>query len=181
MRSPLISGGKMKVALVVGHKESSKGAYNKYFDIYEYDFNKLLVEKISKKLEIENVVIYRDTYKGLPDKINSESPDFIISFHCNAFNGKAGGTEVLYYHRSKKGKKIAEILLNHLLKLGLKNRGILPRTAEDRGGYLLRYTKAPCVIAEPFFIDNDVEFSSIEISKLVDYYVEAIEEIANEL
>ena len=176
-----------KVALVVGHKPSSKGAHNKTHDVWEFDFNNELVKKVAKELtdgwfdKVEPVIIYRDTFKDLPDKINAENPDFIVSFHCNAFNGKASGTEVLYYHTSKNGKKMAEILQKHLLKLGFKDRGILPRTAEDRGGYLLRYTKAPCVIAEPFFLDNDAEYTAVDVDDLVEYYAEAIEEIANEL
>jgi len=41
--------------------------------------------------------------------------------------------------------------------LGLPNRGIKPKGTEDRGGYVLRYTNAPCIISEPFFIDNDLD------------------------
>ena len=39
------------------------------------------------------------------------------------------------------------------------NLGVKPKKSEDRGGYLLRYTHAPCVIAEPFFIDNDEDLA----------------------
>lgn len=176
-----------RVALVVGHKPSSKGAYNKNHDIFEFDFNNELVEKVVKKLtagwfdKVEPVVVYRDTYRGLPDKIDAENPDFIVSFHCNAYNGKPNGTEVLYYHSSTNGKKMAKILQKHLLRLGFKDRGILGRTAEDRGGYLLRYTNAPCVIAEPFFLDSDAEYTNVDMDDLAEYYVDAIEEIADEL
>lgn len=176
-----------KVALVVGHKPSSRGAYNETSDVYEFDFNDKLVEAVEEELtfgwfdKVESVIIYRDTYTGLPGKIDAENPDFIVSFHCNAFNKKAGGTEVLYYHKSKKGKKMADILQKHFLRrLGLKDRGVIGKTAEDRGGYLLRYTNAPCVIAEPFFIDNDDEYNSADFDKLVLAYVDAIEEMADE-
>ncbi len=84
------------------------------------------------------------------------SPDFIISLHCNAYNKQVSGTEVLYYHRSTKGKQAASILQAKLIEaLSLPARGIKARTTEDRGGYLLKYTAAPCIISEPFFIDND--------------------------
>ena len=76
---------------------------------------------------------------------------------------------------------MADILQKHFLKeLELKDRGVIGKTAEDRGGYLLRYTNAPCVIAEPFFIDNDNEYSSADFDKLVTAYVNAIEEMADE-
>jgi len=67
---------------------------------------------------------------------------------------------VLYYHSSDASRTVAEILQRGLVGFfGLPDRGIKPRTSEDRGGYLLCYTNAPCVIAEPFFIDNDQDLS----------------------
>ncbi len=169
-------------ALVIGHKKTSPGAINKKTGITEFEFNDDLAIRIEKKVkDVEIQRVYRRTYKELPHDINELDPDFIISLHCNAFNEKASGTEVLYYHRSEKGKKMAEILLKHLVEhLKLPNRGIKPKTAEDRGGYLLRYTKAPCVIAEPFFIDNDADLARAQEDKdgLAEAYAKAIEKIA---
>jgi N-acetylmuramoyl-L-alanine amidase len=119
----------------------------------------------------------------IPQNINTLEPDFIVSLHCNAFNGKVSGTEVLYYHKSERGKKIAETLLNHLVEhLKLPNRGIKPKTTEDRGGYLLCYTNAPCVIAEPFFIDNDDDLARAQedMDGLVAAYAAAIDQISQE-
>ncbi len=170
-------------ALVIGHKKRSPGAVNENFGISEFDFNEDLALRIEKKVNTVDVQrVYRRTYQELPDDINALNPDFIISLHCNAFNTRASGTEVLYYHRSEKGKMMAEILLKHLVEhLKLSNRGPKPKTAEDRGGYLLRYTKAPCVIAEPFFIDNDEDLSRALEDKdgLAEAYAQAIEEIAS--
>ena len=169
-------------ALVIGHKKTSPGAINKKTGITEFEFNDDLIIRIEKKVKnIDIQRVYRRTYKELPHDINEFDPDFIISLHCNAFNEKASGTEVLYYHKSEKGKKMAEILLKYLVEyLNLPNRGIKPKTAEDRGGYLLRYTKAPCVIAEPFFIDNDDDLARAQedIGGLAEAYARAIEGIA---
>ncbi|RLI51747.1 MAG: hypothetical protein DRO93_15805, partial [Candidatus Thorarchaeota archaeon] len=168
-------------ALVIGHKKTSPGAINKKTGITEFEFNDDLAIRIEKKVKNVDIQrVYRRTYKELPHDINELDPDFIISLHCNAFNEKASGTEVLYYHRSEKGKKMAEILLKHLVEhLKLPNRGIKPKTAEDRGGYLLRYTKAPCIIAEPFFIDNDDDLARAQedIDGLAEAYAKTIEEI----
>ena len=170
-------------ALVIGHKKRSPGAINANSNLSEFDFNEILALRIEKKVQnVEIQRVYRRTYKELPDDINALNPDFIISLHCNAFNGRASGTEVLYYHKSEKSKKMAEILLRHLVEhLKLPNRGIRPKTAEDRGGYLLRYTKAPCVIAEPFFIDNDEDLARAQedIDGLATAYANAIDEISN--
>lgn len=172
----------MKVGLIIGHKQKAPGACNKTHDICEYQFNEQLAVDIYDKLknehpEIEVQIIKRITYKRLPADVNRYAPDFCISLHCNAFNGKANGTEVLYYHTSTDGKRLAEILQDELMKaLGFKNRGILPRGTEDRGGYLLRYTDMPTVISEPFFIDNDNAYKMVleKYDQLVAAHVNAI-------
>lgn len=171
-------------ALVVGHKKKTPGAVNANKNITEFDFNEDLALRIEKKVEKSQVQrIYRRTYKQLPDDINEFTSDFTISLHCNAFDTNVSGTEVLYYHRSQKGKKMAEILLAHLVDhLKLAKRGIKPKTSEDRGGYLLRYTKTPCVIAEPFFIDNDDDLARAleDIDGLAGAYAKAIDQISKE-
>ena len=174
-----------KCALVIGHKKTSPGASNKEVGLTEFEFNDELAIEIEK--EVGNVDIqrvYRRTYNTLPNDINELNPDFIISLHCNAFNETVSGTEVLYYHRSEKGKLIAEILNRNLVDaLELKNRGEKPKSSEDRGGYLLKSTIAPCVIAEPFFIDNDSDLKTAQESKeaLVKAYADSVVEIANEI
>ena len=170
-------------ALVIGHKKLSPGAVNSKFEISEFAFNEdlsLRIEKLVRTADIQR--IYRRTYRELPDDINNLNPDFILSLHCNAFNGQVSGTEILYHHKSQQGRKFAEIAQKHLLNcLGLKDRGLIPRDAEDRGGFLLRYTKAPCIIAEPFFIDNDDDLALAldKIEELAGAYAAAIEEIAS--
>jgi N-acetylmuramoyl-L-alanine amidase len=54
------------------------------------------------------------------------------------------------------------------------------KEAEDRGGYLLRYTKAPCLIAEPFFIDNnnDLTRAQEDLDGLTSAYASAIDEVS---
>jgi len=180
----MFKGGKnMKCNLIVGHRANHPGACNKTHNMCEYLFNNILACDIQDKLKGSDIyisIIYRRTYKTLPDDINKVNPDFFISLHCNAFNGKTNGTETLYYHTSKRSKKMAEILQKNMLKAyGFKNRGVLARTTEDRGGYLLRYTNMPGVIAEPFFIDNDDAYETVmtNYDKLVKAYVDSIEAI----
>lgn len=169
-------------ALVVGHKKSSPGAKNASSGLTEFAFNEKLAMEIEEAItEVYLQRIFRRTYRELPNDINQLGPDFIISLHCNAFNGQASGTEVLYYHKSPAGEEMARILQGALVDaLGLRDRGIKPKTTEDRGGFLLRYTYAPCVIAEPFFIDNDKDLEVVSENKdgLVTAYANAIQSIA---
>ena len=148
-----------KVCIVVGHKRTSPGACNVRSKISEFDYNEILATIIHTKMP-DTQIIYRRTYSRLPDDINMYNPDYVISLHCNAFNEKATGTETLYYHKSKEGKKLAEKLQKSIVNcLRLRDRGIKEKTSEDRGGYLLKYTNAPCVILEPFFIDNNEDYT----------------------
>lgn len=156
----------MRVALVVGHSQKDQGARNSSYGVSEFEFNKKLALDIERNFDNlfnlgqhEIGVIYRETnYKELPAQINKHKPDLIVSLHCNAFDKRANGCEMLYHYKSTKSKVIARIFQNYLVqRLDNKDRGIKGRTVEDRGGYLLRYTVAPCIICEPFFIDNDDE------------------------
>ena len=171
-----------KCALVIGHKKSSPGASNENSNLSEFDFNDELAKDIERQVRGVSVQrVYRRTYHSLPSDINELKPDFIISLHCNAFNQEASGTEVLYYHRSDTGKSIAGILLKYLVvALELKNRGVKPKDSEDRGGFLLKRTDSPCLISEPFFIDNDKDLNKALDSRinLVVAYARAIEDIA---
>jgi N-acetylmuramoyl-L-alanine amidase len=166
-------------ALVIGHKKSSPGAVNAASGLTEFDFNEKLALLVEERIEAVRVQrVYRRTWESLPGDINELNPHFIVSMHCNAFNGRTSGTEVLYYHRSQAGMKIAEILQRRLVEcLGLPDRGIKPKTAEDRGGLLLCSTHAPCVIAEPFFIDNDQDLARAQanLEGLAASYAAAIE------
>ncbi len=178
----------MKVALIVGHKESSPGAENTNRGMNEYAFNNELAHDISDALGEADIVcriVYRNNYRDLPFEVNDDvEPDMIVSLHCNAFDTRATGTEVLYYHSSEKSMRMAEVLQKHLVDaLKLRDRGIKPRHTEDRGGYLLRHTKAPCVICEPFFIDNDADcrVALDYYDDLVVAYVEGVKEIGKEM
>lgn len=89
--------------------------------------------------------------------------DCAIELHANAYNGTASGSEVLYWHTSAKGKKLATDLQEAIIKvLNLPNRGIKPLSGEDRGGGILKGTVAPTVISEPFFIDNPKDLKLAE-------------------
>jgi len=178
----------MDLALVIGHKEHHPGACNKTYDLCEFCFNEELAKNISEKLSFSNKIVYREdggSYSKLPFYINSNiNPKFVVSLHCNAFNTKASGTEVLYYHRSVKGKAMAEVFQKNLLDaLELPDRGIKGRGTEDRGGFILRYTNAPCIISEPFFIDNngDLERVKDRYDEFVAAYVESINDVRNNI
>jgi len=171
----------MRCALVVGHKESSPGAENKAAKITEYEFNNEFVKHIEhffrKSGQVELTVVHRDMYAKLPHDINKLHPQFVISLHCNAFNCIASGTEVLYWHKTRNGNILAKFLQDNIVNtLNIPDRGIKPRDLSSRGGGLLKRTNAPCVIAEPFFIDNSNDLGTAlrRYDELVNAYIRTI-------
>jgi N-acetylmuramoyl-L-alanine amidase len=151
-----------RVILLVGHSCQKQGARSKS-DIYgvtEYEINLSIARQVQENFffedEVDLILKTRKTnYKDLPEDLNSLNPGLIIEMHCNAVDKKVQGTEVLYWHTSKKSKKVAEILQSEFLKaLELPDRGIKAiESISERGGFLLNKTKCTCVITEPFFID----------------------------
>lgn len=145
------------IAIIIGHSEQAQGAMNKDGRT-EWQYNRSLAALIAYDLapHVNVSIVHRDcSYSQLPAKVNATGADVAVSLHCNAFNEKASGSEVLYYSGSANGAKLAQRLQDVVVNtLGLPDRGIKPRTADDRGGPLLKGTRMPCVILEPFFIDN---------------------------
>lgn len=148
------------VALLAGHSTTDLGAVNPRTGHTEYGYNSFLVDLIADELArvgyVKPIIVHRESYSALPAKVNSTGADMAFEFHCNAFNGKASGTEMLYWHSSAKGRVMAEELQQAALcALALPDRGVKAIDSKARGGHLLRGTKMPCVIVESFFIDND--------------------------
>ncbi|WP_299114959.1 N-acetylmuramoyl-L-alanine amidase [uncultured Winogradskyella sp.] len=177
-------------ALVVGHRQSQKGARMLLNNVFEFDFNSEIAEAVKQKVKKANVkIVFRDDtsngYTRLPAKINALQPKFIVSLHFNASgNSRANGTEMLYYHSSKKGYKMALIMQRHVLEaLGLRNRFTKKVKVTERGGHLLKYTAAPCIITEPFFGTNshDEQTAIAKKQDLIKAYASGIDEIVTAL
>lgn len=82
------------------------------------------------------------------DKANSNRVDFFVSIHFNAFNGKANGSEV--FAISDSGRKVAQKVLDEIVKLGFFNRGV----KSGSHLYVLRRTNMPGILIECCFIDS---------------------------
>lgn len=159
------------IAIVVGHGgiKNDPGCQNRELGVTEYDFNKKLAYDIQAKLTLPSEVVFRDTYRGLPAKINAMNPSFVLELHCNAHDQRASGSEMIYYHMEKDSKRLAEILLTEVVDvLGLNNRGV--KTVGDktpdinwdeRGEWLLDEVNPPSVVTEPFFLDNDADYQTV--------------------
>ena len=174
-----------KVILNIGHGGKTKDPGACAFGLEEHAWNKDFVENVLqpklKEKGIEYVTVIQDTFPLLFSKINrvASSKDIILSFHLNSADETAHGSEFLYYQRSEKSKRLASILDKHVVEsVGLRDRGIKPKTLADRGGSLLVRTISPCVILEPAFISNKNDIDTLTEKKeaYADAIIKSIEE-----
>lgn len=98
---------------------------------------------------------------------NSHDVDLVISFHLNAFDSKAYGVEVCYYDQQALAAKVSAQLS--------KDIGWFDRGAKERKElYVLANTKAPAILIEMGFIDNDSDMAKWNVDKIANSIVYAI-------
>ena len=172
-----------KVILNIGHGGVRKdpGACANGFE--EHTWNKDFVENYivseCKEQGLDYSIVNQDYYSTLPGKINNiaNKGDITLSFHLNAADETAHGSEMLYWHTSEKSKELAEYLQEaNTEATHLRNRGIKPRVKGDRGWTLLYKTTTPCIIVESGFVTNKNDMEVLEATKkeLAKYYVAAV-------
>lgn len=172
-----------KVILNIGHGgiRRDTGACGNGFE--EHAWNKDFVNNyIVPECEQQGLnysIVNQEYYSELPYKINknAEKGDITLSFHLNAADETAHGSEMLYWHTSKKSKELAEFMQEaNVEATHLRNRGIKPRVKGDRGWTLLYKTTTPCIIIESGFITNKNDMEVLEATKkeLAKYYVAAV-------
>ena len=150
----------MKAAIIVGHSVTKQGAVNSTHGVSEFEYNKQVAQRVCFDNPNAIIVYRRNGYKQLPSDVNDLNVDLVISLHCNAFNKKASGFEILSSGSSNsiKAAKLFELNIYYDLFEEIPLRGIKIKKLTDRGGLILHKTKAPCILLEPFFIDNDFDF-----------------------
>lgn len=175
--------GTKRVILLAGHNFISPGC-NTNIDgklITEFNMTSYLVAEVFKKerlIGIDLVIKARNDFGNLVDEVNSLNGDILISCHFNAYDKKVQGTEVLYAHKSLKGRKLASVTQDILTKhLGLTDRGIKPTKPEDRGGSILNKTKPIAILIEPFFLDNikNKDYLEKQMEKVSNAIIEILE------
>ena len=177
-----------RVILLAGHNFKSPGCHTVIDGkiITEFDLTTWLVAEVFKKerlIGIDLIIKARNEYKDLVNEVNTLNADYLISCHFNAYNEKTQGTEVLYSHKSAKGKDLAIIAQKKLIEhLGLNDRGIKSITLKDRGGAILNKTKPVAILLEPFFLDNITDKKVLDdLMKKTENTILAILNIINNL
>ncbi len=166
----------MKIAIDLGHGVGQdRGAVGIIAE--ETIINKVGTLVINKLKELGHTVIetrpvattcVTDALEQRTNKANFNSVDLFASIHANAGGGI--GTEVFTY----KGKELqqARAVLNNLVNLGFRNRGI-----KGDNLYVTGHTNAPAMLIEICFIDtqSDVDlYNSIGIESIADAIVKGL-------
>jgi len=155
----------MKIALVIGHRSKSQGAYGNMM-ISEYLFYKEFMEELieggylTKKNKYQVFERtnkkrgYGERMRDLHTRIDEWGADISVSLHFNAsVKPSVTGHEILYC--SKAGEKLARKLDSKLDKyLDNRDRNLKKRTRKQRGGGFLCRGKSTCILVEPFFASS---------------------------
>ncbi|EJS61967.1 hypothetical protein ICU_05135 [Bacillus cereus BAG2X1-1] len=158
-----------------GHTEFVQGA--NWGNRKEHIMDRQVKDAVVVKLKALGHTVYDDTdevgrtqaqnLNNIVRNCNSHGVDLVISFHLNAYNGTANGVEVCYYDQQTLAAKVSAQLSKDI---GWSNRG-----AKQRNDlYVLNSTKAPAILIELGFIDNDSDMAKWNVDKISNSIVYAL-------
>ena len=148
----------MKIFINPGHGGSDPGVCSRH-NVFESDVALIIGKMLLNRLKLNGypAVLFqqKEHYFEISKEENKSNATLFISIHCNgAISTAAHGVETLYYDGSKKGKQLAEIMQQQLVKTtGCADRGIKPRTDL----HVLNRTNAPAILIETAFLSNENE------------------------
>lgn len=172
------------VCIDPGHGGSEQGACSKDKKRHEQDDNLRLALKIKSELEKKDVRVimtrYDDKAVSLKQRCviaNNGKADLFVSVHRNSSEDGTGIEVWIKDEPSEKEKRLAEDILNALVKVsGLKKRGVKRgyRNTSGRNYYVNANTKMPSCLVEAGFITSENDNKNFD--KNIDAYAAAIAE-----
>jgi len=143
----------------------------------EHIMDRLVKDAVAAKLRALGHTVYDDTdevgrtqaqnLNNIVRNCNSHDVDLVVSFHLNAYDGKANGVEVCYYDQQALAAKVSSQLSKDI---GWSNRGAKKRTDL----YVLNETKSPAILIELGFIDNEADMAKWDVDKIANSIVYAL-------
>jgi len=160
----------------VGHSRPRDMGASSVSGVPEWTYNVRVAALVKKYLHghgIDSIIYdeyhgnaYTSAMKWLAHTLKVDGVTVAVEFHFNAATASAEGCEMLYYHRSAPGKRLAGLLQREVLtEYDTTDRGIKPLKKFARGGAFLVKTKCPAVICEPFFGTNEREWEIFRSSR----------------
>lgn len=170
--APTPTGPRRKVALIVGHNASNKGAFARSpIGKFEFDYNNEVADELVKNPpagiefrrfnRVYSTSGYTSEINTVYAQVNTWNPVFSIELH---FNGGGNGDYITMLHAntSVTSRDLAQTFQNVFVEeLGFRNFGLMPRTRSQRGGESLFAARGPIVLTEPFFGDNQTHVNKV--------------------
>ncbi len=173
-----------KIAVYAGHGGNDFGAVSN--GLYEKDFNLEVLTYLTAELRRRGYEVINnrisDVNRNLSNDIrlaNSENVDAVIEIHTNSNEGVPGSGTETFYSVTGKGKELAEAINANLVALGFRDRGA--KTWPNFFGYdylgIIRYTNAPAVLVEMFFINNPNDVALYDPQKIANAIADAVQKL----
>lgn len=156
----------MKIAIVIGHSASSKGAVNTD-GVAEFTWNTRLAEQLEQQFEERGVECrifrrrpgrYNTVVPALAQEVNRWGCDLVVALHFNAStDSDVAGAMALHWPGSVDGRHMADRLARAVSSaVGNQNLGKRAQAESWSGAqlWILSETDAPAVILEPYFGSN---------------------------
>ena len=145
------------VGICIGHSRAGEQGAWGVGGMSEWAFNVRVGALLKRHLYDMGIAsIVYDAYEGgsygssmrwLSDRMHNDGVTLALELHFNSASPTAEGCEMLYYHNSTQGKRLATMLQREVIvEYNTKNRGIKPMQRFSRGGGFLVNTKSPAVI-----------------------------------
>ena len=168
----------MNLGICVGHSRGGdKGAVSLWGES-EWDYNSKVAIELKAELDRrgkDSFIIddysadgsgcgYSAGIRRAAKLLRDQGATHCIELHFNAATPSAHGAEWLHWHNSTGGKRLAESIQAGFTQTfpTIRDRGIKPRHAGQRGSLFLRLTPVPAVICEPFFGSNEGDCAEFE-------------------
>lgn len=162
-----------------GHTEFVQGA--NWGNRKEHIMDRQVKDAVATKLRALGHTVYDDTdevgrtqaqnLNNIVRNCNSHDVDLVVSFHLNAFDTKANGVEVCYYDQKSLAEKVSAQLSKDI---GWYNRGAKERRYGEKRLHVLAETKAPAILIELGFIDNEADMAKWNVDKIANSIVYAL-------
>lgn len=159
----------MKFGIDIGHNcPPDTGAVGvKKEDILTKDVGTRLMQKLSAaghsiiNCTPNSATTVGESLRKRVDKANTNQVDLFVSIHFNAFNSIASGTEV--FAISNTSKAIAQSVLNQIVKLGFKNRGV-----KNTPFFVIKNTSMPAILVECCFCDSNADMNLFDPEQMAE-------------
>ncbi len=165
------------IGICVGHSRDGDQGASSVGKVTEWYYNWSVARHFRDKLEeygLKSIIIdkyegktYTSAIKWLARELKTRDIDLAVELHFNAASPNASGSEVLYWHNSKKGKRLAGCIQQAILEAfpDSKDRGSKGKEKGARGSFFLRVTHCPAVLVEPFFGSSVKDWETFKSSQ----------------